>query len=120
VRAVAVSQIAGRPVALTGSDDHKVQLWDLETGHAHGNPLTGHSGAVNAVAFSEIDRHPVAVTGSTDGTLRVWDLDTGALAEAIDLHSVPSTIASTPDATTVISTRKGIMAIRFGVLHDVE
>jgi WD40 repeat protein len=120
VRAVAVSQIAGRPVALTGSDDHKVLVWDLETGHARGEPLTGHSGAVNAVAFSEIDRHPVAVTGSTDGTLRVWDLDTGALAEAINLHSVPSAIAATPDATTVISTRKGILAIKFGILQEAK
>jgi WD40 repeat protein len=115
-----VSEIAGRPVALTGSDDHKVLVWDLETGHSRGEPLTGHSGAVSAVAFSEIDRNPVAVTGSTDGTLRVWNLDTGALAEAIDLHSVPFTIAATPDATAVISTRKGILAIKFGVLQEVK
>ena len=67
----------GRPVAVTGSDDDTVRVWDLATGTPIGDPLTGHTGAVAAVAHRPPDGRPLAVTGSDDGTVRVWDLATG-------------------------------------------
>ena len=36
----------GRPVAVTGSGDHTVRVWDLTTGTPIGEPLTGHTGTV--------------------------------------------------------------------------
>ncbi len=65
----------GRPVAVTGSDDHTVRVWDLTTGNPIGDPLTGHTDGVRAVAALVLpDGRPVAVTGSDDATVRVWDL----------------------------------------------
>ena len=67
----------GRPVAVTGSDDRTVRVWDLTTGTPIGNPLTGHTSWVPAVATVVLpDGRLVAVTGSDDRTVRVWDLAT--------------------------------------------
>ena len=71
----------GRPVAVTGSYDGTVRVWDLTTGTPTGDPLTGHTGPVMAVAPAVLPGgRPVAVTGSADATVRVWDLATGAPA----------------------------------------
>ncbi|MFB7081104.1 hypothetical protein ACFCYO_27175, partial [Streptomyces sp. NPDC056308] len=77
VCAVATAVVDGRPVAVTGSVDETVRVWDLTTGQPIGEPLTGHTGAVCAVATAVVDGRPVAVTGSVDETVRVWDLATG-------------------------------------------
>ncbi|MFD4644833.1 hypothetical protein ACFWO9_00670, partial [Streptomyces sp. NPDC058441] len=76
VNAVATAEVDGRPVAVTGSDDHTVRVWDLTTGRTVA-VLAGHTDSVNAVATAEVDGRPVAVTGSDDHTVRVWDLTTG-------------------------------------------
>ena len=69
----------GRPVAVTGSWDGTVRVWDLDSGAPIGEPLTGHTDWVNAVATLVLpDGRPVAVTAGRDGTVRVWDLDSGA------------------------------------------
>ncbi|MEU5156144.1 hypothetical protein AB0I03_17760, partial [Glycomyces sp. NPDC021274] len=77
VRAVAFGQVAGRPVAITSSEDQTVRVWDLDTGEQR-SVMTGHTREVSAVAFGQAAGHPVAITGSGDRTVRVWDLDTGA------------------------------------------
>ncbi len=77
VNAVAVGRLDGRPIAVTGSDDYTVRVWDLATGQPVGEPLTGHTDRVNAVAVGQLDGRPIAVTGSDDYTVRVWDLTTG-------------------------------------------
>ncbi|MGW5223102.1 caspase family protein [Nocardia sp. NPDC004085] len=76
IEAVACMLVDGRPVAVTGSMDRTVRVWDLSTGIERA-VLTGHTGSVDAVACTLLDGHPVAVTGSTDRTVRVWDLSTG-------------------------------------------
>ncbi|MGV9310611.1 WD40 repeat domain-containing protein [Streptomyces sp. NPDC003691] len=76
VVAVATAVVAGRPVAVTGSHDRTVRVWDLATGEQIGEPLTGHTDAVAAVATVVVAGRPVAVTGSHDATVRVWDLIT--------------------------------------------
>ncbi len=68
----------GRPVAVTGSGDAMVRIWDLTTGAPLGDPLTGHTDTVAAVATVVLpDGRSVAVTGSGDATVRIWDLTTG-------------------------------------------
>ena len=55
----------GRPIAVTGSGDHTVRVWDLTTGTPIGDPLTGHTDRVEAVAALVLpDGRPIAVTGS--------------------------------------------------------
>ncbi|MFF1498427.1 WD40 repeat domain-containing protein, partial [Streptomyces sp. NPDC058316] len=77
VLTVATAVMNGRPVAVTGSRDETVRVWDLTTGRPVGEPLTGHTGQVRGVATVVVDDRPVAVTGSWDRTVRVWDLVTG-------------------------------------------
>ena len=68
----------GRAIAVTGSHDTTVRVWDLGTGTSTGEPLTGHTSAVAAVAATVLpDGRAIAVTGSWDDTIRVWDLATG-------------------------------------------
>jgi WD40 repeat protein len=78
VLAVAAAEMDGRSVAVTGSADGSVRVWDVATGSVVGEPLTGHTGAVNAVAVTEMDGRLLVVTGSDDRSVRVWDLATGA------------------------------------------
>ncbi|MFF3443132.1 WD40 repeat domain-containing protein [Streptosporangium sp. NPDC002721] len=73
VLAVAVGQVNGRPVAVTGSVDGTVRVWDLTTRKPVGEPMTSRTG-VWGVAIGEVNARPVAVTGSEDQNMRVWDL----------------------------------------------
>ncbi|MFF3597966.1 caspase family protein [Kitasatospora indigofera] len=90
--AVACTTLDGRPVAVTGSTDETVRVWDLTTGRPVGEPLTGHTGTVNAVACTTLDGRPVAVTGGYDKAVRVWDLATGRpVGEPLTGHTSPVT-----------------------------
>ena len=54
VNAVAVAELDGRPVVVSGGDDATVRVWDLATGAPVGDPFTGHTGWVTAVAVAEL------------------------------------------------------------------
>jgi WD40 repeat protein len=83
VYAVAVSELDGRPVIVSGGRDGTVRVWELADGSPLGDPLTGHDGVVHAVAVGELDGRPVIVSGGEDGTVRVWELADGSpLTEA--------------------------------------
>ena len=88
VRAVAVADVDGRPVIVTGGDDGTVRRWDATTGQAIGDPLTGHTDWVLAVAVADVDGRPVIVTGGSDGTVRRWDATTGqAIGDPLTGHT---------------------------------
>ncbi|MFI6827604.1 caspase family protein [Kribbella sp. NPDC050241] len=74
---VAVGDVDGLPIAVTGGFDATVRVWDLRTGRQLGEPLKGHAELVIVVAVGDLDGRPIAVTGSYDATMRVWDLRTG-------------------------------------------
>ncbi|CAL9555069.1 hypothetical protein SUDANB132_04517 [Streptomyces sp. enrichment culture] len=76
VNAVACGEVSGRPVAVSGSTDGLVRVWDLRTGEL-GSVLVGHQGAINAVACTTVNGVSVALSGGDDYTVRVWDLSTG-------------------------------------------
>jgi WD40 repeat protein/serine/threonine protein kinase len=60
--------------ALSGSNDHTLRLWDVETGKCL-RTFIGHANIINGVYLSNDSR--LALSGSNDHTLRLWDVETG-------------------------------------------
>ncbi len=82
VNAIAVAQLQDGPVAVSGSADGSVRVWDLGSGSLVGRPITGHTAAVRAVAITELQGRPVAISAGDDCSVRVWDLESGAVVGA--------------------------------------
>jgi WD40 repeat protein len=81
---VTFTTMHGRNVAVTGSSDATIRIWDLKTARQIGQPLliSGHGGrdaelsTVHVITCTDLKGRLVAVTGGTDGTVRLWDLET--------------------------------------------
>ncbi|MFF7636506.1 hypothetical protein ACFZB9_25650 [Kitasatospora sp. NPDC008050] len=78
VAGVATVQLDGRPVAVTGTSDGLLRVWDLATAAPLGEPVTVAEDWLTAVAAGVLDSRPVLVAGGEDGTVRTWDLATRA------------------------------------------
>ena len=55
--------------AVSGSEDGKLQVWDLKTREA-ASPRTHHEKSVTAIAITPDNKQ--VISGSADGTLKVW------------------------------------------------
>lgn len=73
---VAVGDLDGRPIAVTGSFDGTARVWDLTSQRQIGDPLPVDI-AVSAIAIGDLGDYTVALTGGQDGTVRIWDLSAG-------------------------------------------
>jgi WD40 repeat protein len=79
IEAVAVGDLDGRPIAVSGSWYHTVRVWDLRN-HQPLGPLIGprlEGRSIEAVAVGDLDGRPIVVTGESNGAVQVWDLRTG-------------------------------------------
>ncbi|MGW1106642.1 WD40 repeat domain-containing protein [Streptomyces sp. NPDC002540] len=94
VNVVATAVVKGRPVAVTGSDDGTVRVWDLDTGQLVGEPLTGRDGPVHELATAVVDGWPLAITNNG----RVWDLGTGEQVLGSHTHRVGKVAAIVIDS----------------------
>ncbi|MEU2619390.1 WD40 repeat domain-containing protein [Streptomyces sp. NPDC007157] len=81
--AVDTCLLDGRPVAVTGSEDGTVRLWDLLSGTVV-RVLRGHTGWIGTVVTTVLRGRPAAVTCGDDGTVRVWDLLDGTAVDVQD------------------------------------
>ncbi|GAV37632.1 WD domain, G-beta repeat [Streptomyces acidiscabies] len=80
VRGAATAVLNRRHLAVTGSDDRSVRIWDLDGERE----TSGHAGTVAAVTTAVVDGRRVIVTGGSDTSVRLWDLDgTGQLGEPL-------------------------------------
>lgn len=99
VRAVALSADGKR--AVTGSEDHCLRVWDMESDQPP-RILEGHTDQIRAVALS-IDGK-VAISGSEDTTVRIWDLEGSQLPRILRGHTAPvRAIALSGDGRRVVS-----------------
>ncbi len=93
VLAAACTMLEGRPIAVTGSNNGILLVWDLATGITI-TTFTGHSSSVMAVACSMFEGRPVAVTAGHDRTVQVWDLATGTTITTFTGHTNSLTAAT--------------------------
>jgi WD40 repeat protein len=88
IAAMTISDEAGRclPIAVTGSWDQTVRVWDLERSEPIGEPFERHTSRVTAVATLTLpDSRPIAVTASLPvahpegrrAYVHVWDVRSG-------------------------------------------
>jgi WD40 repeat protein len=82
VQVMAMAELDGRQVAVSGGRDGIVRVWDMATGIQIGAPLEGHEAGVAALGATSIDGRPVAVSTGFDRTIRLWDLPSGTLMGA--------------------------------------
>jgi WD40 repeat protein len=114
VSAVAVAELEGRPVVVSGGMDGTVRVWDLAwdlaRGAPVGEPLTGHQGGVNAVAVGQLEGRPVVISGGHDLTVRVWE-KTGRLWQTIEVGSHINAFALVKDDGCVLGGTMGVMSL---------
>jgi hypothetical protein len=72
-----ITEIEGRPVAVSVVDGFAVHARDLATGARVGVPTPRQPAGFLDIATAVRDGVPVAITGGSDNTVRIWDLRTG-------------------------------------------
>ena len=83
VATIAAFALEPRSMAVSGSDDRTLRLWDLWEGRCTA-ALEGHGHKVTAVAADfGLMR---ALSGSHDHTLRLWDLREGRCTATLEGH----------------------------------
>jgi len=99
-----VTSVAFSPdgkLALSGSEDNSLKLWDVSTGREL-RTFNGHSFLVESVAFSPDGK--LALSGSWDNSLKLWDVSTGRELRTFNGHSSQViSVAFSPDGKLALS-----------------
>jgi len=87
--------------AISGSDDHTLKVWNLDTGEIL-HTLVGHTNEVTIVVVTPDGKK--AISGSDDCTLIVWSLETGQKLYTLQGHTKEiNALVVTRDGQRVIS-----------------
>jgi WD40 repeat protein len=103
--ALAVLELDGTKVAISGGTDGRLRVWDLRLGVQIRSMLHAEDSKVHCLAVAADEDRILAVSGGSDGNLRRWDLRTGEpVGEPIagHDHSVLSVCAGTVDGRATI------------------
>ncbi|KNC50038.1 WD repeat protein SAZD [Thecamonas trahens ATCC 50062] len=97
-------------LAVTGSTDGKVRVWNVDKGFCTHN-FKGHRGMVTAVAFHPQPDTWVVFSGADDGTIRVWDMMNVSCLGVMEGHmsSVTSIAFSSDGSVMVSASRDGVI-----------
>ncbi|MFD5813444.1 WD40 repeat domain-containing protein [Streptomyces sp. NPDC127038] len=77
VTGVTTAVVNGSCVVVTGGSDTRVRFWDLDGGGQLGEPLTGHTSAVDLLTAGTVDGRAVLLTrDKRHKSVRIWDLTT--------------------------------------------
>ncbi len=99
-----VTSVAFSPdgsLALSGSADKTLKLWDVASGREL-RSFAGHTEGVSSVAFSPDGG--LALSGSFDNTLRLWDVASGRELRTFAGHtSAVTSVAFSPDGRLALS-----------------
>ncbi|WP_157597099.1 WD40 repeat domain-containing protein [Streptacidiphilus rugosus] len=82
VRGTAMAAVKGRHLAVTGSDDRSVRIWDLDADPETGTRPTGPAEHVRAFTTAVVNGRCVLVTADSDQNVRIRSLDDGGQLEA--------------------------------------
>ncbi|MGB8735615.1 MAG: caspase family protein [Rhodomicrobium sp.] len=102
-----VTSVAFSPdgrLALSGSDDNTLKLWDVESGREL-RSFVGHAERLTHVGFSADGR--LALSGSFDGTLKIWDVESGRELRTVGTRGTYSR-AFSPDGKLALSAGLGL------------
>jgi WD40 repeat protein len=103
IHCVALSA-SGR-IAISGSQDEPVFVWDMMSGQCIGH-LDGHIGRVTAAALSANGK--IAITAGWDQTLRCWDVENQSCFSNIAAsHDLIETAALSADGKTAVTGDQG-------------
>ncbi len=103
VNSVAFSDVSGKVMLASGSDDRAVILWNFAVSPMISQTLTAHTDAVNSVVFSPDGK--TLASGSADDTIILWDTATGKpIGRPLEGHEFGVTsLAFSPDGQTLAS-----------------
>jgi WD40 repeat protein len=78
IRALSITSVNGREVAVTVAEDGTIQVWDLRNRKLVDGPYNLNRG-LHAIAISDStgSRSPFAVVGGADSSITAWDLNSG-------------------------------------------
>jgi small GTP-binding protein len=88
-------------MAVSGSDDHTVRVWNIETRRCVAT-LKGHTAEVFSVALTPDGRR--AISGSSDRTVQIWNVETGEWVTTLRGHtSAVLSVALSSDGRMAVS-----------------